>query len=321
MISIGIDLGGTAIKAGLVDGTGTILIKGSRPTGAKRGHEAVIRDMAELALDMMRRYGASLDDIDSVGIGIPGVIDESGVVPFLTNLSWRDVPLIRLFRALIDKPVYVENDATIAGFAESIVGASAGTRISAFVTLGTGVGVGIVIGGAPFSGAHGVGGEIGHTIIQMGGELCTCGNRGCWERYASASAMIRMGRERMALNPQGMIAQKAAQDPENVTAKLVMDCAKAGDAGALDVFDEYVRYLAAGLVNLINVYDPEIIALGGGLSAAGDFLLEAVRKKLPELIFYKTMPYARVELATLGNDAGLIGAALLATRARQAEGC
>ena len=154
-------------------------------------------------------------------------------------------------------------------------------------------------------------------ILVLGGVPCTCGNRGCWERYASATALIRMGRERMAADPEGMIAKEAGGDAENVTAKLVMDCAKAGDPGASQVFDEYVYYLAAGLANMVNVYDPEVIALGGGVSAAGAFLLDAVRKKLPEMIFYKTMPYARVEIATLGNDAGLIGAAMLAMRAER----
>lgn len=311
MIAIGIDLGGTSIKAGVVDGAGRILAKGSRPTGVERGHEATIRDMAELSLEMVGACGRTLEQIDSVGIGIPGVIDDRGVVPLLTNLFWRDVPLIERMQSYIPKPVYVANDATVAGFAESVAGVSAGTGSSVFVTLGTGLGGGVVIDGKPFVGAHGVGSEIGHMILVLGGVRCTCGNRGCWERYASATGMIRMGRERMAAEPGGMIAREAGA-AERVTAKLVVDCAKKGDPGALAVFDQYIYYLTAGLVNMINVYDPEVIALGGGVSAAGPFLLDAVRKKLPEMIFYKTMPYARIELATLGNDAGLIGAALLA---------
>lgn len=315
MLAIGIDLGGTFIKAGVVDDGGNILIKGSRPTGVERGHEATIRDMADLSLELLEKSGHTLDEVDSIGIGIPGVINNDGVVPLLTNLFWHDVPLIDKMRAYIDKPVYVANDATVAGFAESIAGVSAGTRSSVFVTLGTGLGGGVVLDGKPFVGAHGVGTEIGHMMLVLGGVPCTCGNRGCWERYASATALIRMGRERMAAEPEGMIAREASGDAEKVTAKLVVDCAKAGDPGARAVFDEYVYYLAAGLANMVNAYDPEVIVLGGGVSAAGDFLLDAVRRKLPELIFYKTMPYARVEIATLGNDAGLIGAAMLAMRA------
>jgi glucokinase len=317
MYAIGIDLGGTTIKAGVVNDKGEILLKGSRPTGVERGHEATIRDMAGLSLELMEKAGLPLSDIDSVGIGIPGVINNDGVVPFLTNLFWHDVPLVERMRSYIDKPVFVANDATVAGFAEHVIGVSAGTRSSVFVTLGTGLGGGVVLDGKPFVGAHGVGTEIGHVMLVLGGVLCTCGNRGCWERYASATALIRMGRERMAAEPEGMIAREAKGASENVTAKLVMDCAKAGDPGATAVFDEYVYYLAAGIANMINVYDPEVIALGGGVSAAGAFLLDAVRKKLPELVFYKTMPYARVELATLGNDAGMIGAAMLAMRAEK----
>ncbi len=317
MNAIGIDLGGTFIKAGVVDETGKILVKGSRPTGAQRGHEATIRDMAGLSLELVEKCGLTLDDIGAVGIGIPGVINNDGVVPLLTNLFWHDVPLIKLMRSYIDKPVHVANDATVAAFAEYIAGVAAGTRSSVFVTLGTGLGGGVVLDGKPFSGANGVGTEIGHMILVLGGVLCTCGNRGCWERYASATALIRMGRERMSADPEGMIAREAGRDAENVTAKLVVDCAKAGDPGAVQVFGDYVYYLAAGLANMVNVYDPEVIAIGGGVSAAGSFLLDAVRKKLPELIFYKTMPYARVELATLGNDAGLIGAAMLAMRAEK----
>ena len=317
MNAIGIDLGGTFIKAGVVDETGKILVKGSRPTGVERGHEATIRDMALLSLELVESSGLTLNDIVAVGIGIPGVINNEGVVPLLTNLFWHDVPLIERMRGYIDKPIHVANDATVAGFAESIAGVSAGTRSSVFVTLGTGLGGGVVLDGKPFIGSHGVGTEIGHMMLVLGGVPCTCGNRGCWERYASATALIRMGRERMAADPGGMISREAKGDAENVTAKLVVDCAKAGDPGAKAVFDDYVYYLAAGLANMVNAYDPEVIALGGGVSAAGSFLLDAVRKKLPELIFYKTMPYARVEIATLGNDAGLIGAAMLAMRSER----
>lgn len=312
MYYIGIDVGGTGLKAGVVDEQGKILHKVSCPTGVERGHEAVIHDMAQLALRAVAESGVSLGEVASIGIGIPGIQDESRkIVPFCTNLYWHEVPLVQLMQKEIDKPVYVNNDATVAGLAESVAGVSAGAKNSVFITLGTGVGGGFVLDGKPFSGSHGVGSEIGHMTVALDGELCTCGNRGCWERYASATAIIRMGREEMRRNPDGGIAQAAEGNEENVTAKLVIDCAKAGDAGAMQVFDRYIYYLCAGLASIITTLDPEIIALGGGVSAAGSFLLDAVRKKLPELIFYKTMPYARIELATLGNDAGIIGAAML----------
>ena len=156
-----------------------------------------------------------------------------------------------------------------------------------------------------------MGSEIGHMLVVAGGELCTCGNRGCWERYASATALIRWGTESAKEHPEGALAQAVKGDVSKITAKDVIDLAKAGDPDCAAIFDKYIYYLCAGLVSIINLYDPEVIVLGGGVSAAGDFLLNAVRKKLPEMVFYKTMPYARIELATLGNDAGIIGAAML----------
>lgn len=312
MKCIGIDLGGTGIKAGLVDEQGKILLKLSCPTGVERGHEAVIHDMAQLAIRVIKESGTQMDEIESIGIGIPGIFDaKRNIVPFCTNLFWHEVPLVQLMQKEIGKPIYVGNDASVAGLGETFGGAISGVQNSVFVTLGTGVGGGVVIHGKLFTGANGVGTEIGHMIIEAGGELCTCGNAGCWERYASATALIRMGRSAMAADPNCLIAREAANDADNVTGKLVVDCAQAGDPAALKVFDRYIYYLCAGLVNLINTYDPEVIVLGGGVSAAGQFLLDAVNKTLPGMVFCKAMPYAKVVLATLGNDAGIIGAALL----------
>ena len=211
----------------------------------------------------------------------------------------------------LDKPVFVDNDATVAGLAESVAGVSAGAQNSVFVTLGTGVGGGIIIGGKVFTGSHGVASEIGHMIVVAGGEMCTCGNRGCWERYASATAIIREGRKFAKAHPDCAIAKAVDGDLDRIEARTVIDLAKAGDPDALKLFGDYVDMLCAGLVNLINLYDPEVIALGGGVSQAGEFLLNAVRERMPSLVFYKEMPYARIELAQLGNDAGIIGAAML----------
>lgn len=312
MVYIGIDLGGTGIKIGVVDESGAILSQGETPTLAGRPYEDIIADMGRCMLDVMARGGFEEKDIASIGVGIPGVADEkTGHVIFCTNLGWSDVPLRTELQKYLNKPVYIDNDATVAGFAESICGVSAGCHSSVFMTLGTGVGGGIVIDGKPYSGPNGVGSEIGHMIVMIDGEPCTCGNRGCWERYASATAIIRMGRESAQLHPDGAIARAVGGDLGKITAKTVMDLAKEGDPQAKEIFDKYVYYLCVGIVNLINCIDPEVIALGGGVSKAGDFLLNAVRAKLPEMIFYKTMPYARIELATLGNDAGIIGAAML----------
>lgn len=312
MYYIGIDLGGTGIKAGVVDEQGVILAKGSCPTEPERGYEAVIHDMAMLAIDVAKQSGHEMSEIKAIGIGLPGIMDQrTGVVPFCTNLYWHDVPLVKEMAKYVDVPVFADNDATVAGLAESVAGVSAGCDSSVFVTLGTGVGGGVVLGGKVFSGSHGVATEIGHMVTVDGGEKCTCGKKGCWERYASATALIREGRKLCAAKPETALAKAVGGNTDAITAKHVIDLAKAWDPDCSALFDNYVHHLCVGLTNLINLYDPEVIALGGGVSHAGAFLLDAVRARLPETVFFKTMPYARVELAKLTNDAGIIGAAML----------
>ena len=312
MVYVGIDLGGTNIKAGLVDEQGKILCKATCPTLVERGARPVVDDMAKLSLEVIEKGGYTLDDVKAIGIGLPGIQDpRTGIVPFCTNLYWHEVPVIEWMQETIKKPIYIGNDATVAGLAESVAGVSAGIENSVFLTLGTGVGGGIVLGGRVYSGTNGVGSELGHMITVIDGELCTCGNRGCWERYASATALIRMGREAAVKHPESLIAASVNGRLDDIDAKVVIDAAKAGDDAASEVFERYVYYLCAGLVNIINFIDPEVIVLGGGVSHAGQFLLDAVNRRLPSMVFYKTMPYARVALATLGNDAGIIGAAML----------
>ena len=312
MLYIGIDVGGTGIKAGVVSENGTILHKLNCPTLRERGHEAVIHDMARLSLQVLAESGHALEEIHSVGVGIPGMQDpRTGRIPFCTNLGWHDVPLVELLQQEIDKPVYVNNDATVAGLAESIAGVSAGTKNSVFITLGTGVGGGVVLDGKLFMGPHGIATEVGHMITVAGGEMCTCGNRGCWERYASATAFIREGRRFAEAHRDCALFRAVNGNLDQIEARTVIDLAKAGDPDCEKLFDNYVYHLTVGLINLINLYDPEIIALGGGVSKAGTFLLDKVNALLPEMIFFKTMPHARIELARLGNDAGIIGAAML----------
>ena len=312
MLYIGVDVGGMSIKAGLVDEEGNILYKHSCPTGVERGYVAVIRDIAQLGLATVAKSGHSMVEVKAIGIGIPGIMDQhTGIVPFCTNLAWHDVPILEEMKQYTDLPVYVDNDATVAGLAESVKGVSAGTKDSVFVTLGTGVGGGIIINGKPFSGAHGVASEIGHMVTVAGGLPCTCGKRGCWERYASATALIRAGRVLCAEKPGCPLMQAVDGDIRTLTAKDVIDLAMDGDADCVKIFDDYIYHLVVGLTNLINVYDPEVIVLGGGVSHSGEFLLNAVRALLPKYVFFKSMPYAKVELAQLTNDAGIIGAAML----------
>ena len=312
MLYIGLDVGGTTFKAGVVNEKGEILCKDAMPTGIERPYQEIIADMAALCKKVAADAGVEMKDIASIGVGVPGMFDnKTGRIPFCTNLGWHDVPFVAEMKKHLDVPVYGDNDATVAGLAESVAGASAGVDSSVILTLGTGVGGGIVINGRPYSGAHGCGSEIGHMILKMDGEMCTCGNAGCFERYASATAIIREAKKAVAIHPESSIMEKCGGDMEKINAKIVIDSAKEGDETAKAVFDGYVRGLAHGIVSIINLIDPEIILLGGGVAHAGEFLLDAVREAVKPLVFFKTMPYARIELAQLGNDAGIIGAAML----------
>ena len=312
MYYIGLDVGGTTFKAGVVTEDGRIVHKDAMPTGIERPYQEIIADMAALCKKVAADAGIEMSEIKSIGVGVPGLFDnKTGMIPFCTNLGWHDIPFVAEMKKHLDTPVYGDNDATVAGLAESVAGVSAGIKDSVFLTLGTGVGGGIIIDGKPYSGAHGCGSEIGHMMIKMGGELCTCGNYGCFERYASATAIIREARKAIVEYPESSMLAACGGDPEKLNAKIVIDAAKAGDAAAKAVFGGYVQALAVGIINIINMLDPEVIVLGGGGSAAGEFLLNAVREAVKPMVFFKTMPYARIELAQLGNDAGIIGAAML----------
>ena len=312
MKRIGVDLGGTNIAVGVVSENGSILAEASVKTLPRRPYQEVVRDMGNCVLRAMDKAGVTLEEIASVGVGVPGIADhDTGRVIFCPNIFWKDVPLRDELQQYINKPVYIDNDATVAGFAESVAGVSKGCDSSVFLTLGTGLGGGIVLNGRPYSGAHGVGSEIGHMIIVVDGEPCNCGSRGCAERYCSATAIIRMAKEAVQDAPDSLILKRAAGDINRINAKLVIDAAKEGDPTAAKVFADYVKYLSITIANLIQYMDPEMIVLGGGVSHAGNFLLDAVREQVPSYLIYKTLPHSRIELAALGNEAGIIGAAFL----------
>lgn len=313
MIYIGVDLGGTNIVVGLVDGEGNILCKKSTPTLVARGYEPIISDMGRLALEMMEEKGIAMEEIASIGVGIPGIgNNDTGRVIFCTNLGWNDVPLREVLQRFIPKPVFMENDATVAALAENVAGISKGSSNSLFLTLGTGLGGGSIIDGKVYAGTHHITQEFGHMIVEAtDGEPCSCGQSGCWERYAAATGMINMAKKALPAYPESSMWAACEKELDKIDAKIIVDAAKEGDPCAEAVFKKYIRYLCIGLRNIINILDPEVIALGGGVSHAGDYLLCAVREELAKMVFYKTEPYARIELASLGNDAGLIGAAML----------
>ena len=301
---LGIDLGATNIAAALVDESGSIIRHASVPALARRSAGEIIDDMAGLSLRLVGDEGLSERDIAAVGVGIPGLVDpETGVVQLCPNLNWRQLPLKDLLQERLFLPIHITNDANCAALAELHAGAFRGRQSAVLITLGSGIGGGVILGGRLHTGAHGAAGEIGHVVVELDGELCACGNRGCFERYASAEALVRLY---SASRPTD------ASTGEQQTAKEIIDAAKTGEAAAVAVFEAYVHNLAKGIVSINNLLDPEIIALGGGLSHAGDFLLQAVQKEVARHQFLKGYPIAEIVLAALGNEAGLIGAALYA---------
>lgn len=308
---IGVDVGGTHMAAGLVDGEGTLSARAETPTLPGRPYEDIVRDMAACVMEALMRGACRVSDIVSIGVGIPGVAENvNGRVYFCPNLSWTDVPLRNELQKHIPLPVFIDNDATLAGYAESVVGISRHATSSVFLTLGTGVGASIIMGGKPWTGAHGVASEIGHLTLEIDGVPCTCGKDGCMERYCSATAIVRMARELLKEHPGWELSLHASEDAQNITAKMVFDLAREGDELSLRVFRRYVKYLSLAINSIISFIDPEMVVLGGGVSNAGAFLLDAVRAELPRYLMFKALPYARIELATLGNEAGIIGAAL-----------
>ncbi|MDR2504603.1 MAG: ROK family protein [Oscillospiraceae bacterium] len=307
---VGIDLGATSIKVGVVTEDGKIIARAENPTLADRPWQPVVEDIAKTAFQAVANAELSVSDIEAFGMGVPGICVD-GVIPFCTNLHWHNVPINEAWSKYTDKPLFVDNDANCAALAEAIAGVSAGVPDSVFLTLGTGLGSGIIIEGKLRSGGHGVGGELGHIIVQIDGIPCTCGKRGCLERYTSATALIRLGVEAMADGTDTALHTATEGDPSRMTAKIIVDAAKAGDRVAVQVFEKYTEYLAIGINNIISFIDPDMIVLGGGVSRAGQFLLDKVNEKLPKYIFFKGLPHAKVMLARLGNEAGIIGAALL----------
>ena len=312
MYYIGVDLGGTHMAIGVVNPEGRIVAKAETPTLPERPYQELVADMVKCMRTAMSDAKIDVADVHSIGIGIPGTADRNGVVVFCTNLGWHNIPLREEIQKYINKPVFIDNDANVAGWAEYAAGVSRGTDTNVFLTLGTGVGAGIVINGKLWAGRHNVAAEYGHlTMNADDGEPCTCGKTGCTERYCSATAIIRMGKEACEKNPGCLLEKRCGGDLNKLNAKLIIDAAKEGDTIAMSVFNRYADYLTIAVNNIVSFLDPDMIVLGGGVSHAGEFLLNAVRERLPKYLMFKTLPYAEIRQAKLGNDAGIIGAALL----------
>ncbi len=321
MLHVGIDLGGTGITAAALSETYEILARTDLPTRPERPYQEVVRDMASAARRALEDAGARVEDADRIGIGVPGSVDPvSGIVGLSGNLGWNGVPLRDEMARYFSVPVLMDNDANAAALGESVLGASRDTGSSVLITIGTGIGAGMIVHGRPWGGAFGMAGEIGHLTMVPDGVPCACGRCGCVEQYCSATALVRMARSAyMTFRPRSGYVDRAVgngpavgnAEPWGLTARDVIDAARAGDEAALQVFRQYARYVALMVDDVFNFFDPEIVVLGGGVSRAGDFLLETVRAYLPQTEMGAPRPPYRLELARLGSDAGVIGAAML----------
>ena len=307
MYYIGIDVGGTNLKAGLVDEAGNI-VEVERIPLDYQNPEQFAEVVAGLAKAVSAKGGVGLEEIAWVGMGMPGSVD-GGNVRYLTNIPMENVPLEELFRKHFDRPLYLGNDADCAAVGEYFSGVGQGTKDFAVVTLGTGVGCGLILGGKLQGGA--ASSEAGHLVIVHGGEQCNCGRTGCWERYASATALIGFTKKAMAEHPESAL-HAVAEKNGAVDGRTSFEAAKAGDETALAVCRQYVEYLACGLNSLINILRPEMVALGSGVAAAPEELLLKPVQELVEKESFSSHGgrVTQVLRAQLGNDAGIIGAAL-----------
>jgi glucokinase len=311
-LTIGVDVGGTKVAAGVVDEQGTIVAKIKRftPAASPEQTAGVISDMV---IELMGRH-----QVDAVGLGAAGYVDEArATVLFAPNLAWRDEPVKKKVEEQVGLPVIVENDANATAWAEAIFGAARGRDYVVVVTVGTGIGAGIVINGRLYRGRWGIGGEPGHHQVVPDGRTCGCGNRGCWEQYASGNALVAEAREFAARSPAGAVRllQLGGGSPAGITGRAITQAAREGDPGALRCFEIVGSWLGHGLANVAAILDPGCFVIGGGVSEAGDLLLGPARAAFEGALtggIYR--PFAEIMLAELGPDAGLVGAADLARR-------
>lgn len=309
---IGIDLGGTNIKAGVVDEQFNIITKATCKTNLPRPAEEICADMAETAIRAVEQAGLTLNEIESIGIGTPGIANSAtGIIEYSNNLGFENFAVVKMMKSLIPKPCYVENDANAAAYGEFVAGAAKNANNAVCITLGTGVGGGIIIDRKIYSGFNFAGSEIGHTVIDPNGPVCTCGRKGCFEVFSSATGLIRMTKEAMEYNPASLL-HKAAEEEGKVSARTAFNAMRMGDDTAKAVVDKYIKYLACGITNTINIFQPDILCIGGGVCNEGDPLLIPLKELVAKEVYTRNSPKnTEIVIAQLGNDAGIIGAAFL----------
>lgn len=318
MYYIGVDLGGTNIAVGIVDEDCKILKKASVPTNPERGADAIVGDMADVAKNLLMELSIPLSEVASAGVATPGTADtDRGVVVYANNIPFRNYPLAaELSEKLGGIPAYIENDANAAAKAEAFAGVAKGTAISVMITLGTGLGGGIVENGKVYSGFNYAGAELGHVVIEKDGRPCSCGRHGCWEAYSSATGLVNITRDRveeaMKAGRSSTIIDKIDGDLSKISARTAFAEMKNGDALGAEIVDEYIGYLACGVTNMINIFQPNVLSIGGGICNEGDALLKPLCERVAaERYSRDDIPNTEIKIAELGNDAGIIGAAVL----------
>ena len=310
---IGIDLGGTNIAAGVVNENKEIVAKTSIKTGSGRPVDLIADDMASAAKQAAEIAGLTLEDVEWVGIGAPGTANKaSGIIEYSNNLGWHGVPLVKMLEERTGKKVYIENDANAAAYGEYVAGAAKDADISVMVTLGTGVGGGVVIHNKIYTGFNFSGAELGHSVIVVDGRTCTCERKGCLEAYASATGLITTTKEYMEKYKDSIMWELVEHDLSKVSGRTAFDAMRKGDAAGKQVVDSYIKYLACGITNIINTFQPDILCIGGGISHEGDTLMVPLKEIVKREVYSRNSARnTEIVAASLGNDAGIIGAALL----------
>lgn len=305
---IGVDLGGTNIVAGVVNENYEIISKASVKTNLPRPEQEIAADIIKVSKQAVESAGITMDQIEWVGMGTPGIANsETGIIEYSNNLGFVNTPMVKYLEEGLGKPAFIENDANAAAYGEYVAGAAKGAKNAVCITLGTGVGGGIIIDGKIYCGSNFGGAEIGHTVISVDGPQCTCGRKGCFEVYSSATGLIRMTKEAIAENPDSMMA-----DEEKISGRTAFDYMRKGDKAAKGVVDKYIKYLAAGITNTINIFQPNVLCIGGGVCNEGDPLLLPMKEIVARENYTRNSPKnAEIVIAKLGNDAGIIGAAFL----------
>lgn len=312
MYSIGIDLGGTNIVASVVNDKYEIISTSKTKTNSPRPAEEIFDDIEKVCREAVDTAGLTFDDIQAIGLGTPGTVNAEGIIEFANNLAFNNVPAKQMLIDRLGKEeIFIENDANCAALGEAYAGCGNGSNNFVAITLGTGVGSGVIIDGKIVSGVNNAGGECGHMVIVVDGEQCSCGRRGCWEAYASATALIRQTKKAMDEYPDS-IMHRLAEEEGKVNGKTAFDAMRLGDIAGIEVVNNYIKYISCGLINLVNALQPEIICIGGGICNEGETLMKPLRRYVQaERYSIHSKIQTKIMKAQLGNDAGVIGAALL----------